>query len=240
MKPDDGQKIGHNGDDARKAASDALLCLTGVCKHSGKIEIAENRLLCSCVGCQSWSNNERQAAKDRANRAGAERYQAEIDAAEAKQAAEGKAAEAEAAERRDKDAIYRAKGTTTGAYAPPSLSLPVSEPQSQQRGPWGPAPRERREERSVEQQSPAAAKPDPAPPVDLLGDDEPVLEQAPPVALLDADTADLLGVTQESRDLTSLLVSHAAVDDEDETETDLIGLAPTPETKPSEQLDGLF
>jgi hypothetical protein len=95
----------------------------------------------------------------------------------------------------------------------------------------------------VEQSPAEAAKPDLPPSVDLLGGDEqtpPVdlLEQVAPVALLDTDTADLLGVSQESRDLTNLLVSHAAVDDEDET--DLIGLEPTPEAKPSEQLDGLF
>jgi len=157
-----------------------------------------------------------------------------------------KAVQAKAVERAAEAAkeARRPQSTVKGAYVPPSSSLPVSEPQSQRKGPWGPAPNERKEERSVEQQSPVvAAKPDLAPTVDLLGGVEQtssvaLLEQASHVAVLDADTADLLGISQESRDLSNLLVSHAAVDDEDET--DLIGMAPTPEIKPSELLDGLF
>merc|ERR1712070_734287 len=105
----------------------------------------------------------------------------------------------------------------------------------------GPASHERREERSVEQQSPVVAvRPDPAPTVDLLGEEahaDPTSSAVQSADLLGGEDL-LLGETQESRDLTNLLVSHAAVDDEDQT--DLIGLAPTSESKPSEQLDGLF
>lgn len=100
----------------------------------------------------------------------------------------------------------------------------------------------------MQQQSPVVAvKPDPAPTVDLLGEEahsDPTFSAVLSADLLGGevatlDAADLLlGETQESRDLTSLLMSHAAVDDEDQT--DLIGLAPTSESKLSEQLDGLF
>jgi len=225
VKPNSGDKVGHNGTDARKAAGDVILAMTGNCKYTGKIGKTEDRIGCPCAGCQSWDNETI--------------LKRETDEAEFQ-----KALQAKQRERNAQAALEKKLPTSTrqGSYAPPSLSLPVSQPQ--QRGPWGPAPNERKEERSVEQQSPVMdSKPDLAPMVDLLGGEEQtppvaILEQAQPVALLDADTADLLGVSQESQDLTSLLVSHAAVDDEDET--DLIGLAPTQETKPSEQLDGLF
>lgn len=229
VKPTDDKK-GHNGSDARKAAGDAILVLTGVCKYSGHSEPVDKRVNCPCAGCQSHDNS-----------AELRRRQEFADLEVRRQEAAQKAADKKRAE-----AELDAKRT---GYVPPSMFLPGSEPQSQRRGPWGPAPNERREERNVEQQSPAS-KPDSAPAVDLLGGEE----QASPFGFVNADpastdllgdepsmmqTTDLLGgETQESRDLTNLLMSHAAVDDEDEA--DLIGLAPTPEAKPSEQLDGLF
>lgn len=235
IKPGE-DKQGYNSADAKKAAGDAFLCFSGNCKFTGRIESAEDRLRCPCAGCQSW-DNERQIAK--------QKEQDELE----------KAAREKAAAKAAQDALdAKRQGTVKGAYVPPSLSLPASEPQSQRRGPWGPAPNERREERSVEQTSPVlvqtspavAVTPTPAPVVDLLGEE--VHATSPPSAdsadllggeVVTVETTDLLlGETQESRDLTNLLMSHATADDEDET--DLIGLAPTPETKPSEQLDGLF
>lgn len=202
---------------------------------------------CPCAGCQSFDNEKCLKQNKEAE---------ELDLARQKRDQEAKKAQSEQAVQDARDAKQRPK---IAGYVAPTLSLPISEPhsepQSQRRGPWGPAHDDRKEERSGEQQSPAVVmKPDPAPQVDLLGGGE----QASPFAFVNTDstpaveqstdllggeptvveTADLLGETQESRALTNLLMSHATVDDEEET--DLIGLAPAVDTKPAEQLDGLF